>query len=138
MRTPKFQAKLAEILHELVEEGSSNILITIATRKQIRTKTLRSLNNLTAKQYYSRLQRLMRLGLIKRKSGVFTITSFGEVIYDGKKKIDSAIDQYWQLKAVDSVKASNEINEDIRMKMVDNIVTDNSIKLILLNARGVY
>jgi hypothetical protein len=103
MRTPKFQAKLAEILHELVEEGSSNILITIATRKQIRTKTLRSLNNLTAKQYYSRLQRLMRLGLIKRKSGVFTITSFGEVIYDGKKKIDSAIDQYWQLKAVDSL-----------------------------------
>ena len=94
------------------------MLNNIATRKQIRSKTLRSPNNLTTKQYYSRLQRLIKLGLVKRKSGILTVTSFGEVVYDARMKIDSAINNHWQLKAVNSVQTSS----------------DSSIKTILMNA----
>ena len=92
------------------------------------------MNNLTTKQYYSRLEKLTKLGLVKRKSGILTITSFGVVVHDSKMKIDSAINQYKQLKAVDSVQASYGINEDARKEIINNIVGDNSIKTILMSA----
>ncbi|HEX9319483.1 MAG TPA: hypothetical protein VF884_11160 [Nitrososphaeraceae archaeon] len=41
--------------------------------------------------------------------------------------------EYWRLKAVDSVQASDEIHEDSRKKIMNNIVSDNDIKMILMS-----
>src|SRR5919204_598883 len=103
MQSIKVLYSVAAILHILAEKESLHMFNTIAKRKQIRSKTLRSLNNLTTKQYYTRLEKLIKLGLVKGKSGIIMITSFGEVVYDAKMKIDSAINRLWQLKAVDSL-----------------------------------
>ena len=133
MQSIKVLYSVAAILHILAEKESLHMFNTIAKRKQIRSKTLRSLNNLTTKQYYTRLEKLIKLGLVKGKSGIIMITSFGEVVYDAKMKIDSAINRLWQLKAVDSLQTSNEINEDTRKEIINNIVDDKSIRTTLMN-----
>jgi len=41
--------------------------------------------------------------LIKRKNGKHDVTAFGKVIYDTQVTIENAINNYWKLKAIDSL-----------------------------------
>ncbi len=84
------------------------------------------------KQYYSRIQKLLAYGLVKRKLGVYTLSTFGTVVYQNTLRMDAAIKEYDNLKAIDTIKASNELSENIRQKIISDIVTDNDIKLTLL------
>jgi uncharacterized Fe-S cluster-containing MiaB family protein len=47
-------------------------------------------------------------------------------------KIDAGIKEYWSLKAVDSFQDSREINPEIQKQLVDDIVSNDDIKKILL------
>jgi predicted transcriptional regulator len=48
---------------------------------------------------------LTKAGLVKRQKGRYFLTAFGKVIYSAhlnlEAKVESAIDNYWKLKAVD-------------------------------------
>jgi hypothetical protein len=59
---------------------------------------------------------------------VYTLSSFGTVVYQNNLKMDAAIKEYNSLKAIHTIKAAN----DIREKIIRNIVTDNDIKTALL------
>jgi hypothetical protein len=74
---------------------------------------------------------LTKLNLIKRTK-FLSLTSFGIVIYDGKKKIDPAIDRYYNLKAVDSIERTEEIDHHQRRQLIKDIVTDEGIRKVLL------
>ena len=50
----------------------------------------------------------MGYGLVNRKSGVFTLSSFGIVVYQNKLRIDAAIREYNNLRALDTIKAANK------------------------------
>lgn len=117
MRSDKNNTPLvADILRAITNKVSLEIFDIVATKKKIDSKTLRYLrgfNELTNKPYYSRVYELTKLGLIKRTDGVFSITSFGAVVYHAKLRIDTAIKEYWKLKAVDSIEGSKEIDQDV-------------------------
>ena len=74
----------------------------------------------------------MEYGLVNRKSGVFTLSSFGIVVYQNKLRIDAPIREYNNLKAIDAIKATNKLTPDIREKVICNIVTDDDVKTALL------
>jgi predicted transcriptional regulator len=61
---------------------------------------------LTRKQYYSRLSALLKAGLAKRDRGKYSLTTFGIIVYRTQETIGRAVDQYWKLKAIDSIRAS--------------------------------
>src|SRR5690348_3280130 len=58
---------------------------------------------LTRKQFYSRMNQLIDVGLVTRKSGRYYLTSFGKVAYESHKLIGNAVENYWKLKAIDSI-----------------------------------
>lgn len=86
---------------------------------------------LTRKQYYSRMNRLIDAGLVMRKSGKYFLTSFGKVVYESHMLIGQAVENYWKLKAIDSIETSLPDSEE-RKKMIDTLIENNNIKNILL------
>jgi predicted transcriptional regulator len=107
-------------------------ILTVANDGNASSHTLQSTIGFSKKQHYSRTQQLIECGLVKRKHGIFSLTSFGKVIYRSKLKIDAAFKEYYTLKAVDSILATKEISERNRKELINNIVIDNGIKMVLL------
>jgi predicted transcriptional regulator len=122
----------AAILETIYDLKTSNIFRTIAS-KQSSTDILISELKLTRKEYYTRISRLAKAGLVKREKGKYLITAFGRVIYsaylDLETRIESAIKDYWKLKAIDLMNlSSTEENESIISTLIDN----QEIKDVLL------
>jgi hypothetical protein len=49
---------------------------------------------------------LMEVGLIRKRSGRYCLTSLGIAIYDSYIKIETALTYYCKLKAIDSIMSS--------------------------------
>jgi predicted transcriptional regulator len=121
---------LAKVLKSISDEESLELFRSIAL-KDSDSESLRKKTKMTRKQYYSRMSRLMRTGLIKRKNGRHTLTAFGKVIYDTQITIENAINNYWKLKAIDSLEMSNDLPAEERKKLIDNLIENNGIREIL-------
>jgi len=57
----------------------------------------RELNlKMSRKQYYNRLSRLIKADIIKRKSGKYLLTPFGQVIYGVQLELVKAVDEHFK------------------------------------------
>jgi len=121
---------LAKVLKSISDDDSIDLFRYIATNDSD-SESLRSKSSMTRKQYYSRMSRLMKAGLIKRKNGKHTLTAFGKVIYDSQITIENAINSYWKLKAIDSLEMSDDLPVEERKKLIDNLIENNGIREIL-------
>ena len=126
-----------DILKLLYDRSTLELFNIIASKGKIDGKSLQSINGFTKKRYYSRTQRLTENRLVKRQSGIFSLTSFGKVIYNRKLMLDAAVKEYYGLKAVDSIRGTKEISEEKSRELINNIITDNRIKTVLLGRYGV-
>lgn len=122
------------ILNAIFEKRASNILKTIAsasTSSDILISKLR----LTRKQYYSRMALLVQNGLVKRQSGRYLLTAFGKVVYNAQlnleARIENAIDNYWKLKAIDSLEASSYPREEDN-NVISTLIDNAEIRSVLL------
>ena len=126
-----------DVLKVLSKEESLELLRIVALTKPdtasaniIKTETN---NKLTRKQYYSRMSSLRKAGLIKRKLGKYALTAFGKVVYDIVQiKLENAVNNYWKLKAIDSLEISNDLTAEERKKFIDNLIDNHEIKDILV------
>ena len=103
------QVDRLSMLRILADKHCLNILTVIANDGNVASHTLQSTIGFSKKQHYSRTQQLIECGLVKRKHGIFSLTSFGKVIYRSKLKIDAAFKEYYTLKAVDSILAQRKL-----------------------------
>jgi hypothetical protein len=93
---------------------------------------------LTKKQYYSRMSELIKAGLMIRQNGSYFLTSFGKVVYEAHVLIGQAVENYWKLKAIDSIhilSCDRDLSTEERKgrkRIVDTLIENNSIKNILL------
>jgi predicted transcriptional regulator len=124
-------SKLA-ILYAISDKRGSDIFKSIALATS-NTDILITKLNLTRKQYYSRMSNLVQAGLVKRQNGRYLLTSFGKVISSAylnlEAKIDNALDNYWKLKAIDSMELTpqQERNKVISV-LIDNQEIQNVLK----------
>ena len=90
---------------------------------------------LTRKQYYTRISRLTKAGLVKRQKGRYFVTAFGRVIYDAQRLLGSAVKNHWKLKAIDSLGVANDdkLPKEQRMKIINLMIGNSQIKEILLS-----
>lgn len=121
---------VANIFNSLSDEQSIMLFTTIAT-KSINGVELRSKVSLTRKQYYSKLSRMVRVGLIKRRSGKLVVTTLGKIVYELQKVVQDAYKNHWKLKVLDSIEMSEELPREERMKLMDNLIEDSRLKQIL-------
>jgi hypothetical protein len=112
------------ILGAISDNRASNILKSIASADSNSDILITELK-LTRKQYYSRMSGLIKAGLVKRQRGRYLLTAFGKVIYSAQMsleaKIESALNNYWKLKAIDSLEMpSREENDKVISMLIDN------------------
>ena len=68
--------------------------------------------SLSRKQYYCRVNKLLKTGLIKRREGKYILTAFGEVIYSVKLSFSIAINNRLKLKTIDAMKQMNKLTNE--------------------------
>jgi len=88
---------------------------------------------LTRKQYYSRLSALLQAGLVKRERDKDFLTTFGIIVYNTQEIIGKAADQYWRLKAIDSIRAfgNGKLPQEQLHTIIDKLIANQEIKNIL-------
>ena len=126
---------VVETVKAISKEEALIIFKTIALGK-VEGNIVRSKTKLTSKQYYSRMSALLKAGIVKRKSGRYNLTTFGKVVYNAQATIENAINNYWKLKAVDSIiEISEEVPKEEFNKIVDILIDNHQIKDSLIIMR---
>ena len=121
-------------LMKLISDNKSLLIFkTIFLASGDSGENLRTQLNLTKKQYYSRISRLTKAGLVNRQKGRYFVTAFGKVIYDAQRLLGSAVKNYWKLKALDSLVANDKVPKEERSKIIDLMISNPQIKEILLS-----
>ena len=125
---------VGDILRAVSDSNSLDMFCSIA-KGSVESEVLKQTKELSRKQYYSKTKQLLNVGLIKRSKGRFSLTCFGVVVYHAQLAIEAGINNYWKLKAIDSIQSSGEIGEQERVKLIKTLLDDNIIESILVEQR---
>src|SRR6266498_806952 len=119
------------VLEAIADSKSLEIFHDMANGS-VESDVLKQKEGISRKQFYSRMQRLMKAGLVKRIKGKFSLTNFGIVVYHAESVIEGGVSNYWKLRAIDAIQNSEQIAEHERMKLIKTILNDNAIENILV------
>jgi predicted transcriptional regulator len=125
---------VTDILKAISDSKSLVIFNMIAHSSTSTIDMLNTKLKITRKQYYSRLSALTKVGLVQKEHGKYSLTSFGKIIHDIHLSIEKAANNYWNLKAIDSILTSNNFQSRRQeiVKIVDILVKDPKIREIVL------
>jgi predicted transcriptional regulator len=123
----------AAVLRSIADDKSLELFRTVAL-ETIDSKNLKNRTRLTRKQYYSRLSRMTRTGLVRKKNGKYILTTFGKIVYESQTTVENALNNYWKLKAIDSLETSSELPEEEQKKLIETLLDNQEIKQILVKA----
>jgi predicted transcriptional regulator len=121
----------ASVLRSIADDKSLELFRTVAL-ETIDSKNLKNRTKLTRKQYYSRLSRMTRTGLVRKKNGKYILTTFGKIVYESQLTVENALNNYWKLKAIDSLETSNELPKEEQQKLIETLLDNQEIKEILV------
>ena len=122
---------LVDVL-EAISDGKSLEIFKEIAKGTVESEILKQKVGITKKQYYMRTRQFLNTGLVRRVKGKFSLTNFGVIIYHAQLIMEAGINNYWKLKAIDSIQDSGQIGEHERLKLVKTILNDNVIENILV------
>ena len=128
---------ISDGLRALSDDKSVVLFNMVASTLSRDTGAIMTRLGITRKQYYSRISRLIRAGLVKRQKGRYFLTACGKVIYDSQKLLGTAIKNYWKLKAIDSLGVANDskMPQEERKRIIEDLIVNRQIKDILLSTK---
>jgi hypothetical protein len=119
---------IADVLDTISDDKSLVLFNTIALSNSDGSNILISKLNLTRKQYYSRISKLVKVDLVVRRNGKYFLTSLGKIVYDAQKIIGNAVGDYWKLKAVDTLKITDQMPKEEYNKIINALIENEKIK----------
>ncbi len=125
---------VGDIIHSISDSKSLDLFRSIA-KGSVESEELKETKALTRKQFYTRTSQLLQAGLIQRTKGSFSLTCLGAVVNHAQTIIEAGVNNYWKLKAIDSIQSSGEIGEHERTKLIKTIIDDSGIESILVAQR---
>ena len=81
------------------------------------------------------MKQLLNAGVVQRNKGRFSLTCLGAVVNHAQTIMEAGVNNFWKLKAIDSIQSSGEIGEHERTKLIKTIIDDNQIESILVKQR---
>ena len=120
-----------DVMKAVSDRKSLDMFRSIA-KGSIESEVLKLTKELSKKQYYLRMRQLLKAGLVKRIKGSFSLTCLGAVVYHAQLIVEKGVNNYWKLKAIDSIQSSAEIGEHERIKLVKTIIDDGGLESILV------
>lgn len=124
----KTMTTLVDILSLIAERKCSVIFRTIG-ELDVPTELQITKLNMTRKQFYSRISQLLRNDLIRKTHGKYELTLFGKVVFAIENKIQHSIDNYWKLKAIETL--DENLPELEKTSLINSIVDDPLIRDLL-------
>jgi predicted transcriptional regulator len=121
---------VAQVFESLSDNVSLELFTTIAN-ESINSVLLRNKIKITRKQYYSRLSKMMKAGLIKRSSGKLVLTAFGKIVNEVQTTVQNASRNQWKLRAIDSIELSDELPKEERKKLLESLIDNRQLREIL-------
>jgi hypothetical protein len=77
---------------------------------------------------------LTNAGLVSRSNGKYFLTSFGKIVYEAQLLIGKAKQNFWKLRAIDSVCSSAQgMSAEERSKIIETLIVQDDLKEILLD-----
>ncbi|MDP9289220.1 MAG: hypothetical protein M3P08_13625 [Thermoproteota archaeon] len=128
---------IAGVIKLISDDKTRLIFNTIFLESGDNSENLRTRLKLTKKQYYSRISRLIKAGLVKRQKRKYFVTAFGRVIFDSQRLLGIAIKNYWKLKAIDSLGVANDskMPKEQRNKIIEELIDNRQLKDISLSTK---
>ena len=124
---------MTDILKAISDDKSLLLFNTIAITNGETEIQVREMG-LTLKQYYSRMAKLTKADLVRRKNGKYFLTLMGRIVYDSQMIIGKALNYYWKLQALDSIQTSSSaaVPREELFKLIDTLIDNYQIKDILM------
>lgn len=124
----------ADVLRCICDEKALSLFKAIALSENDCNSILITKLGLSRKEFYSRMQKLIDVGLVERASGKYHLTLFGNVVFNTQAKVEVAIENFWKLKALDSIMMSEDKThlptEEYHI-LIDRLIENEEIKAIL-------
>ncbi|MFY9966612.1 MAG: hypothetical protein WBL44_08965 [Nitrososphaeraceae archaeon] len=130
---------IINILNALSDDKALILFNTITLGKCYDFKTLIKSMGITQSQYYSRLHKMSKMGLVKKENGKYMTTTLGNVVYEAVLMVGKALNYYWALKAIELFLSSSPAADPMEDKsmltsmLIDSLIDDNQLKKILTN-----
>ena len=121
---------MVDLFSALGDEKSLRLFKAIGT-KPGSSKEFTHRLRLSHKEYYTRMSRFIRIGIVKRKQTKYHLTALGPVVHDSEVMMKKAVDNLWKLKALDSIDLSDGITIEERKRLLDSLVGDTRINQLL-------
>ena len=125
------RVSVEDVMKAVSDSKSLDMFRSIA-KGSIESEVLKQTKGLSKKQYYFRMRQLLKAGLVQRIKGSFSLTCLGAVVYHAQLIVEKGVNNYWKLKAIDSIQSSAEIGQHERMKLIKTIIDDSGIESILV------
>jgi hypothetical protein len=121
---------LTNILGAISDDKSLMLFNTIAVSyPENDTEMILVKLNLTRKQYYSRMYKLVKANLINRRNGKYFLTSLGKIAYNAQTIIAKALHDYWRLKAIDELElAEQDMPMEEYHKIIDLLIDNKKVR----------
>jgi hypothetical protein len=123
--------QLASKVFESLSDNLSVGLFRTIAQDSISSAILRSRVKSTRKQYYSRLSKMMKAGLVKRNNGKLVLTAFGKIVYRVQETVENASSNQWKLRAIDSIELSDELPAEERRQLIESLIDNKQLREIL-------
>jgi len=121
---------LSCIFSVLSDNDSLKIIDTIVGRQQ----DLKIGDFVTPKRYYSRLSKLKKASIIRKKGRSYALTSFGSIVYNTIQTVKQARGLQWKLEVVDAIDESLPHTE--RQSIIESLIPNKLMRNILIESRA--
>ena len=122
--------EISAIFRALSDDKSLTLFNTVALSPGNSNFLTRNLN-VSRKQYYTKMENICKQGLVARKNGRYYLTTMGKIIYELQKVIGTAVNDYWKLKAIDSLRIQDQLPEDQVAKLIGTLVENQGLRDII-------
>lgn len=78
------------------------------------------------------MEHLSKQELVARKNGKYYLTTMGKIIYELQNVVGIAVNDYWKLKAIDSLQIQDQLPEEQVAKLIDTLVENQGLRDIIL------
>ena len=127
---------VASAISAISSEKALLLFKAIAYSEEYDTPILVTKLGLRSRQFYSIVNKLIDVNLVRRSRGKYYLTSFGKIVLSAQAKIEIATDNYWKLMALDRMMMSldkTNLPAEEHKAIIDKLLGNEVIKLVIVS-----
>jgi predicted transcriptional regulator len=127
-----------QVLIVLSDPKACQILETtfVANEDGVEGHIIATLANLSPSGFYRLMLSLREKNMIEKKNQRYFITFLGKTVYNARRILQKAIDNYQKLNVIDSLEEQHQIPEPELKRIIEICIDDHQLKDILITRRN--